>query len=58
MNPREAKRRARHNERFWRMVFCMNGLSYAELGQMNLYEYMEAEQARLLWQKEWSKQRS
>lgn len=36
----------------------MNGLSYAELGQMNLYEYMEAEQARLLWQKEWSKQRS
>ena len=39
------------------MVFCMDGLSYVELSQMNLYEYMEAEQARIMWQNIWSKQR-
>lgn len=37
------------------MVFCMDGLSYAELSQMDLFTYAEAEQARLLWQEEWGK---
>jgi len=31
----------------------MNGLGYAELRSMDLYEFAEAEQARLLWQDEW-----
>lgn len=37
------------------MVFCMDGLSYTELNAMDLYEFSEAEQARILWQEEWSK---
>lgn len=37
------------------MVFCMGGLNHAELSQMDLYDFMEAEQARLLWQDEWHK---
>ncbi len=37
------------------MVFCMGGLSYTELKAMDLFEYAEAEQARLLWQDVWNK---
>ena len=33
----------------------MNGISYTELKAMDLYEYAEAEQARLLWQDVWNK---
>lgn len=36
------------------MVFCMSGISYTELAAMDIYEFAEAEQARLLWQTEWS----
>ena len=55
INPAAAKRRAKHNERFWRLVFCMDGLGYTELSTMDLYEFSEAEQARLVWQEEWNK---
>ena len=58
ISPTEAERRARRNERFWRMVFCMGGLNYAELSTMDLYEFAEAEQARLIWQNEWSQKRN
>ena len=54
-NPNDAKKRAEKNERFWRLTFCMGGVSYTELKQMDLYEFHEAEQARLLWQDKWSK---
>ena len=54
-NPGEAEKRARRNERLWRMVFCMGGISYTELKGMDLYEFAEAEQARILWQTEWNK---
>ena len=54
-NPKDAKRRAERNERFWWMVFCMNGISYTELKEMDLYEFAEAEQARFLWQDKWNK---
>ncbi len=37
------------------MTFCMTGISYSELKAMDLYEFAEAEQARLLWQGEWNK---
>jgi len=37
------------------MVFCMGGISYSELKEMDLYEFAEAEQARILWQNDWSK---
>lgn len=37
------------------MVFSMGGVSYSELNAMDLYEFSEAEQARLLWQEEWNK---
>lgn len=33
----------------------MEGISYTELKSMDLYEFAEAEQARLLWQDVWSK---
>jgi hypothetical protein len=33
----------------------MDGLGYAELSTMDLYEFSEAEQARLLWQEKWNK---
>ncbi len=33
----------------------MGGVSYSELKTMDLYEFSEAEQARLLWQDEWTK---
>jgi hypothetical protein len=54
-NPKAAEKRARRNERFWRMTFCMGGISYTELKEMDLFEFTEAEQARLLWQNEWNK---
>lgn len=37
------------------MVFAQGGMSYAELSTMDLDAFMEAEQARLLWQDEWNK---
>lgn len=37
------------------MVFCMGGVSYSELKEMDIFEFVEAEQARLLWQNTWSK---
>ena len=39
------------------MVFCMGGISYSELKAMDIYEFMEAEQARILWQNVWSRQK-
>lgn len=33
----------------------MGGVSYTEISQMDLFEYSELEQARLLWQEEWNK---
>lgn len=35
------------------MTFCMGGISYTELKEMDLAEFAEAEQARLLWQTVW-----
>lgn len=55
ISPKDAEKRARRNERLWRMTFCMGGISYTELKEMDLYEFAEAEQARLLWQNEWNK---
>ena len=40
------------------MVFCMGGISYSELKAMDIYEFMEAEQARILWQTDWNKNES
>lgn len=56
MSRSAARKRAQRNERFWRMTFCMGGISYTELKAMDLAEFAEAEQARLLWQNVWSKQ--
>ena len=36
-------------------MFCMGGVTYSELKEMDLYEFSETEQARLLWQDEWNK---
>lgn len=55
INPKTAERRARNNERLWRMAFCMSGISYSELKAMDLFDFAEAEQARILWQTEWNK---
>lgn len=56
LNRNEAEKRALKNERFWRLTFSMSGVSYTELKNMDLYEFSEAEQARLLWQNVWTKQ--
>ncbi len=37
------------------MTVCMGGISYTELKAMDLAEFAEAEQARLLWQDVWDK---
>ena len=37
------------------MVFAQGGVNFAELKAMDLEAFMEAEQARLLWQDEWNK---
>ena len=55
INPKTAERRARNTERLWRMVICMSGISYSELKAMDLFDFAEAEQARILWQTKWSK---
>lgn len=55
INPKTAERRARNNERLWRMVFCMSGISYSELKAIDLFDFAEAEQAHILWQTEWNK---
>lgn len=39
------------------MVFCMSGISYSELRAMDIYEFVEAEQARILWQTVWTKKK-
>lgn len=57
INPDAAKKRARKNERLWRLAFCMGGVSYSELREMDLFDFAEVEQARILWQTEWSKKR-
>lgn len=56
LNRDRAKERALKNERFWRLTFSMCGVSYTELKNMDLYEFAEVEQARLLWQNVWTKQ--
>jgi len=36
----------------------MGGISYTELKAMDIAEFVEAEQARLLWQNVWSRQKN
>ena len=36
------------------MTFCMGGISYTELKEMDLAEFVAAEQARSLWQTVWN----
>ena len=36
------------------MVFAGNGLTYAELKNIDFAEYREAVEARLMWQDEWN----
>ncbi len=40
------------------MTFRMGGISYTELKAMDLAEFAEAEQARILWQDVWNKKPS
>ena len=39
------------------MVFAGSGITYSELKEMDLREYREAVEARLLWQGEWNPNR-
>ena len=47
----------RENREFWCMVFAGSGITYSELKEMDLREYREAVEARLLWQGEWNPNR-
>ena len=53
----EATRRARRNRNFWMLVFTGSGLTYTDIKGMDLGEYTEAIEARILFNTEWSKQR-
>ncbi|OUO68656.1 hypothetical protein B5F55_00055 [Anaerotruncus colihominis] len=53
----QAIRRARRNREFWTMVFCCNGLTYTELQNMDMAEYREAVEARILFNTEWKPQK-
>ena len=35
----------------------MGGVSYSELGQMDLFDFAEVEQTRALWYSEWTKKK-
>lgn len=52
-----AQRNARRNEVFWSMVFTGNGISYTELKKMDLAEFAEAVEARLLFQEKVKRQK-
>nr|DAH93524.1 MAG TPA: hypothetical protein [Caudoviricetes sp.] len=39
------------------MVFCCNGLTYTELQNMDMAEYREAVEARILFNTEWKPQK-
>lgn len=56
-NAERAQRNARRNEMFWSMVFTGNGISYTELREMDLAEFAEAVEARLLFQEKMKKQK-
>ena len=52
-----AHRRAVRNKAFWMMVYGGNGLSYQELREMDMADYREAVEARILYNTEWTKMR-
>ena len=52
-----AHRRAVRNKAFWMMVYGGNGLSYQELREMDMADYREAVEARILYNTEWTKKR-
>ena len=41
----------------WVLIFTGGGLCYADFKGMDLAEYQEAGQARILYNEDWSKQR-
>ncbi len=48
-----AIRRAKANKEFWCMVWSGNGVTYTEMMQMDLAEYREAVQAKILYIEVW-----
>ena len=41
---------------FWSMVYASRGVSYTELKSMDLAEFWQAVEAKILYQDEWSKE--
>ncbi len=48
-DPSVARRRAERNKDFWSLLYSGAGLSYADLCHMDLAEYAEAVEARVLY---------
>ena len=48
-----ARRRAKAKKEFWCMVWSGNGLTYTEMMQMDLAEYREAVEAKILYIEVW-----
>ena len=48
-----ALKRAKRNKEFWLMVFTGPGLSYSDLRGMDLGEFREAVEAKILFNTEW-----
>lgn len=53
----KARRRARINQNFWFLLYSGAGLSYSDLMQMDLAEYAEAVEAKLLYNEAVKQQR-
>ncbi len=52
----EARRRARAKKEFWCMVWSGNGVTYTEMMRMDLAEYREAVEAKVLYIDVWRPQ--
>lgn len=52
-----AKRAAKSRRAIWMLVYSGQGLSYSDIKGMDLAEYQEAIEARILYNEEWSKGR-
>lgn len=57
INVDRAIRKAKRNRNMWVLIFTGGGLCYADFKGMDLAEYQEAVQARILYNEDWSKQR-
>ena len=57
LDPERAKKAAQGRKAFWMLVYSGQGLSYSDIKGMDLAEYQEAIEARILYNEEWGVRR-